>query len=45
VAVECWLTRAGNVYLVHVWLDGSGWDVYAPVDKTNSVASTLENIV
>jgi len=45
VLVECWLTPSGHTYLVRVWLDGSGWDVYGEVDKTNSVEETLKKIV
>jgi hypothetical protein len=44
IRVECWLTDSNKTYLVRIWCDGSGWDVYGQLDQTNSVERTLEKI-
>ena len=30
---------------VRIWGDGSGWEVYGQLDKTNSVEETLNRII
>lgn len=44
ILVECWLTGTTS-YLVRIWEDGSGWDVYKPVSESNKVEDTLAAVV
>lgn len=34
-----------NYYIVQIWADGSGWNVFKSVDDTNSTEKTLAAIV
>jgi hypothetical protein len=47
VIVQFWVTNNGKAryYMVRIWPDGSGWDVYGQLDDTNMVKATLEKIL
>jgi hypothetical protein len=44
IILQHWYTDRGY-YIVQIWADGSGWNVFKTVDDTNSVEKTLAAIV
>ncbi len=51
IIVQSWVTTNSDGdrdiahYMVRIYADGSGWDVFGQLDRTNSVQATLDAIL